>query len=126
MPVYESKCSNCGNEYEYIRTMARCMDTPICCGVRTDKRILSAPMGIVDIPAYVSPVSGRWINSRRERTEDLKRANCRPWEGLDQEKKEAARRAAYIEQKEDQALTVAAEKALAQMPAEKRKVLETI
>jgi hypothetical protein len=126
MPIYESVCLTCGKEHEYIRTMANCMDTPICCGVHSDKRIMSAPMGIVDIPAYVSPVSGRLINSRAQRKDDFARTNCRPWEGLEQEKKEAARRAAYIEQKEDAALTVAAEKALAQMPAEKRKVLETI
>ena len=126
MPTYESVCLKCGAEHEYIRTMAYCHDTPECCGVRTDKRILSAPLGIVDIPAYVSPVSGRWINSREQRKEDLKQAGCRPWEGMEQEQKEASRRAAYTEQKDDAALTVAAEKALAQMPHEKRKVLEAI
>jgi hypothetical protein len=45
---------------------------------------------------------------------------------MEQEQKEASRRSAYIEQKDDAALTVAAEKALAQMPHEKRKVLEAI
>jgi hypothetical protein len=30
----------------------------------------------VDIPAYVSPASGKWINSRAERREDLRREGC--------------------------------------------------
>ena len=126
MPIYQSVCLKCGSEHEYIRTVSNCMDTPTCCGSATDKRILSAPMGIVDIPAYVSPVSGRWVNSRAQRKEDLKRADCRPWEGLEQEKKEAARRQAYIEEKQDKVLTAAIEQTFYQMPAEKRKVLEAI
>lgn len=124
MPIYEARCPQCGTVKDYYQTAANCRVTPDCCGSPMEKVILSAPMGIVDIPAYVSPTSGRWINSRRERNEDLKASNARPWEGLEQEKKEAERQKAYMEQKEDRALTVAAEKAFAQLEPEKQRILE--
>jgi len=101
MPIYEARCEECGRVHEYHAKVERCHVTPFCCGFQTTKVILSAPYGQVDIPAYQSPISGRWINSRRERTEDLKRNDCRPWEGMEQEQKEAARRAEYQEQAED-------------------------
>lgn len=44
-----------------------------------------------DIPEYVSPTSGKLISSRRDRREDLKRSGCRPYEGREQEIKEANR-----------------------------------
>lgn len=40
------------------------------------QRIITAPMVQVDIPAYVSPASGQWINSRAQRREDLRREGC--------------------------------------------------
>jgi hypothetical protein len=39
-------------------------------------RIISAPAVQVDIPAYISPASGKWINSRAQRREDLRREGC--------------------------------------------------
>ena len=125
MPIYESVCRKCGKYHEYIRPLSKYDDTPECCGVKTEKRIFSAPFGVVDIPAYQSPVTGRWINSRVERNEDLKRNGCRPWEGLEQEKKEAERQKAYQEQKEDAKLTQAVEMAYAQLKPEQRQALET-
>ena len=125
MPIYEAVCPKCGKYHEYVRTMSQCTDTPECCGVKTEKRIFSAPFGVVDIPAYQSPVTGRWINSRAERTEDLKRNGCRPWEGLEQEKKEAERQRAYQEEKEDAKLTQSVEMAYAQLKPEQRQALET-
>lgn len=96
------------------------MDTPVCCGTPTDKRIFSAPSGIVDIPAYESPATGKWITSRSERREDLKRAGCREWEGMDSERKEAARQKQYLEEKQDKALDETVRKAWAQLPPSKK------
>jgi len=124
MPLYDAMCQTCGKVLEYYQSAANCHDTPMCCGQKSQKAILTAPFGIVDIPAYVSPTSGKWINSRRERNEDMKASDARPWEGLEAEKKEAARQKAYLEQKEDAALTKAAETAFAQLEPEKRRVLE--
>lgn len=104
MPQYEARCNVCGTIHDYIKPASQYLNTPECCGQKTEKVILTAPYGVVDIPAYQSPVTGRWINSRRERNEDLKRTDSRPWEGMEQEQKEAARRAAYDEQKQDKAI----------------------
>lgn len=71
---------------------------------------------MVDIPAYVSPVTGKWINSRRERAEDLKATNSRPWEGMAEEKKEADRQRAYKEAEQDAKLEKCIENTLADMP----------
>jgi hypothetical protein len=124
VPIYEAVCHRCGKYQDYYQTAANCRVTPVCCGESAEKVILSAPMGIVDIPAYVSPVSGKLINSRKQRVEDLKETGSRPWEGMEQEQKEADRQKAYREAEEDKKLTVAAETALAQLAPEKRQVLE--
>lgn len=36
----------------------------------------AVPNIIFDIPAYQSPIDGRWISSRSERRDDLARNNC--------------------------------------------------
>lgn len=121
--LYEARCNVCGRVQEYCQPAKDYLNTPFCCGQKTEKVILTAPYGVVDIPAYQSPVTGRWINSRRERTEDLKRADCRPWEGLEQEQKEAARRAAYDEQKQDKAIEKTVVDAWQTLSPEKQAVL---
>jgi hypothetical protein len=68
---------------------------------RTEQR---APMVIPDIEGYQSPVTGLWVEGRKQRREDLKRTNSRPWEGLAQERKEAARQQAYAEERRDRRL----------------------
>lgn len=68
-------------------------------------------------------MTGKWINSRRERTEDLKRTGSRPWEGLEQEQKEAARRAKYEEEKQDKKIEESVVKAWQSMTPEKQAVL---
>ena len=124
MPIYEAHCQKCGRYQDYYQTVSNCHDTPMCCADKTSKVIRSAPMAIVDIPAYVSPVTGKLINSRKQRHEDLVSTNSRPWEGREQEEKEAARHRAYREADDDRKLTIAAETAFAQMEPEKRRVLE--
>ena len=125
MPIYESICRKCGKTHEYIRTASQYLDTPECCGAKTQKVILTAPYGVVDIPAYQSPINGKWINSRSERREDLKRNNCREWEGFEQETKVAQERAKQEEKTQDAKLEEAVVSAWHQLPTEKRKVLES-
>jgi hypothetical protein len=43
-------------------------------------RQIAAPMVMSDTPAYLSPLGTGLIDGRRARAEDLKRANCRPYE----------------------------------------------
>lgn len=77
-----------------------------------------------DLPGYTSPVTGLWVEGRRQRREDLKRTGSRPWEGLDQEKKEAARHTRYADAKLDASLTKTASEAFYQMSPTKRRILE--
>jgi hypothetical protein len=120
MPIYESVCMKCGGYHEYIATISNCLDTPICCDTKTEKRIFSSPMGMVDIPAYESPATGKWITSRSERREDLKRSGCREWEGADVERKESAKIKAANEAKQDAALEHTVRKAWQDLPPSKK------
>jgi len=82
-----------------------------------------APLVFGDLPSYRSPVNGQWIDGRVARREDLKRTGCRPWEGLEQERKEAARQERYAHERLDASLTTAAGEALYQLPPSKREIL---
>lgn len=81
------------------------------------------PLIVPDLPGYLSEGTGLWVEGRAQRREDLKRSGCRPWEGLEQEKKEAARQQGYAEQKLDASLTRTASEAFYQLPPSKRAVL---
>jgi hypothetical protein len=118
--IYEAVCMTCGKYHEYIKPASECYDTPVCCGNKTEKRILTSPFGQVDIPAYQSPVTGKWINSRTERKEDLKRTGSRPWEGIETEKQEAERQKKYEEEKQDAKLDHAVRSAWAELSPSKK------
>ena len=83
----------------------------------------AAPMIFGDLPGYQSEGSGLWVEGRRARREDLKRSGCRPWEGLEQEKKEAKRQEAYTDARIDESLTKTASEAFYQLPPSKRDIL---
>ncbi len=83
----------------------------------------TTPMIFGDLPGYRSEATGLWVEGRKARREDLKRSGCRPWEGLQQEKQEAARQERYAEQKLDASLTKTASEAFYQLPPEKRRIL---
>lgn len=85
------------------------------------------PTGVLvvpDLPAYQSPVTGLWVEGRRQRREDLKRTHSRPYEGREQELKEAARADRYADQKLDASLTKSVSEAFHQMSPQKRRILE--
>lgn len=85
-----------------------------------------APDAIMDIPnwdAYESPTTGKAIYSKRQREDDLKRSNARPWEGMAQEQQEAKRRKAYEEQRQDARLHETAARTFYQMPEKIRREL---
>jgi hypothetical protein len=126
MPVYEAVCLKCGKYHEYVRPVSACMDTPECCGTKTDKRILSAPMARPDIApwdAYESPATGRMITSHAERREDMRRAGCRDWEGQDVERREATKRKAEDDAKLDAKLDATVRQAWADLPPSKKATL---
>lgn len=123
MPVYESACLKCGVYHEYIRPVAKCYDTPECCGVKTDKRLFSAPMMRADIQpwdAYQSPATGKLISSYAQRREDMKASGCRDWEGRASEQKNADRQKQYAEAELDAKLDTTVRTAWAQLSPEKK------
>lgn len=123
MPIYEAVCLKCGSYHSYIRKAADCLNTPECCGAKTDKRILSAPMMRADMApwdAYESPATGKMITSYAERREDMRAAGCRDWEGMSSEKQEAAKRKAEQEAKEDAVLDATVRTAWANLSPSKK------
>ena len=127
MPLYEAQCITCqAIEYYHSSIESRHL-TPPCpqCHGKMDKVILSAPAQQLDIApwdGYVSPASGKRITSKRERERDMAETNCRPWEGMEQEKKEAERRRAYAKAELDAASDKAVDNAYTSLP-ESLKVL---
>lgn len=92
MPMYTCLCAKCGRKETIFRHVSqRDENLPKCHGKM--RRAVEAPAVQTDLPGYQSPIDGRWIEGRRARTEDLKRNGCRPWEGMDSERKEAVKRA---------------------------------
>ena len=75
-----------------------------------------------DLPGYQSPVTGLWVEGRKARREDLLRTSSRPWEGLEQERKEAAKATAAKERQLDQLAERMAHRAWAEAPERVRKV----
>lgn len=122
--IYEAFCDTCHSMHTYVSKLADRADTPICCAAPTRKVILSAPMGHVqpDI-CYDSPIDGKHITNRQKRIEDLKRSNCRPWEGMEQERKEAKRRKSYEEDDFDRKLAHTTEKSLMEISETSRRAL---
>lgn len=127
MPVYEFECSN-GHVTHDFRGVDERNDPLRCdCG-KLAHRILSATQGIVKFPAaggreYVSPASGKYITTERQRRDDLARTNCRPYEGFESEAKEAKRKRAEDEKKSDAKLHENVSRAYYQLSPSKRKVL---
>lgn len=123
MPTYQAVCMQCGKYHEYIRHCAQSDDSPDCCGVKTEKHILSAPAARMDIQpwdAFESPASGKLISSYAQRREDMARTGCRDYEGKESELRHMHRQAQYDEQKQDQALDTTVRQAWANLSPEKK------
>lgn len=81
-----------------------------------------SPFIHADLPPYESPIDGRIIDGRRARREDLARAGCRPYEGFEQEKKEADKIQAARARALDQLAEKMAHRAWAEAPERVRRV----
>jgi hypothetical protein len=121
--IYESVCLTCGKYHTYVRKAVDYLDTPECCGKKTDKRLLTAPMARMDIQpwdAYESPATGKTITSYAQRREDMKVSGTRDYEGRESEERQAARIKKYDEEKSEQALDKTVRTAWAQLSPEKK------
>ncbi len=74
-----------------------------------------------DLPGYESPVSGKWVEGRAARREDLKQTGCRPYE--EGERQEHKRQSAYEEKKHDAERYEAVARTFYALPESKRKAL---
>lgn len=77
------------------------------------------------MPAYQSPINGKWIDTPSQRRDDMARNNARPWEGMEAEKKVAMQRKQAEEKANDKALENAAVAAWHSLGSEKQKTLES-
>lgn len=80
-----------------------------------------APMVAPDLPGYESPVSGKWIEGRAARREDLRRTGCRPYE--EGEREEYKRQVAHEEKKMDAERRETVARAFYALPESKRRAL---
>lgn len=79
------------------------------------RRVISAPAIKFDIPAYVSPASGKLISSRVQRKEDLLREGCIENEpGL---REHIAQRAVYEKEKAFQPIADAIDQSVSELHA---------
>ena len=125
MPLYSAVCKKC-NHYETIyRSINSRDDTPLHCGERM-QRIIEAPSVQVDIGGYTSPIDGRWIEGKVARREDLKRNNCRPWEGMESEKKAALSRAKEADKVYEKGVEAAVYNTYNNMSAEKQRAISQV
>lgn len=122
MPMYGCICPKCGKYETIYRAIASRDDTPEHCGEKM-QRIVEAPSVQVDIGGYTSPIDGRWIEGKAARREDLKRNNCRPWEGMAEEKKAAIERSKAADKDFEKGVEAAAYNTFNNMSAEKQRAI---
>ncbi len=126
MPIYRFGCDKCGKYTDEFRKIAgRDENLGTCCGEERSRWMMPVSVA-VDIPAYISPVSGKLIEGRKQRHEDLRASGCRPWEGLEQEKKAASEAKAREDAKLEAVLEAGAHEVLNNMPLEKQRELTAI
>lgn len=102
--------------YRFDPKLKRLVEIPL------DYRAPSGPVVWDDLPGYTSPVTGLWVEGRKARREDLKRTGSRPYEGREQEAKEAARFHVEQERKLDQLAEKMAHRGWAEAPERVRRV----
>lgn len=122
MPMYGCICYVCGYKTDVFRRIQDRDDLPVHCWEPMN-RFIEAPAVHVDLPGYQSPIDGRWIEGRAARREDLKRNNCREWEGMESEKKAALSRAAEADKCYEKGVEAAVYAVYNNMSAEKQRIL---
>lgn len=79
MPLYTYRCAECGGESTDFNTVDDRHKGPTCCGAQMSLRITSTQIGTVigggNFPGYHCPITNRFVTSRRERQEIMKRHN---------------------------------------------------
>lgn len=120
MPLHDFQCRL---DHVTERFVPHGTDVIFCvCGEPAGKVFLHAPLVRGDLPGYESPVSGKWIEGRRARVEDLKQTGCRPYE--DGEREQYTRRKVADEQAFEARLDATIDQTIQEMPVQKRERLQ--
>lgn len=53
--------------------------------ISSERKEQAAPAVFGDLPGYQSPVTGKWVEGKRARRDDLARTHSRPYEGRETE-----------------------------------------
>ena len=122
MPVYEYYCNHCRGRFDKFHKLADYAKPTTCpqCGGLSEK-LLSAPAVVGDYEGYECPVSGKWVEGRRQHEENLKRTGCRVFEPGERES--LIRRKAAEEAALDRAVEETVDAAIEAMPTRKREQL---
>lgn len=120
MPLYTYECKACGTREDAFRTIPLRDEYPLHCSLPM-ARVIVAPFIAPDLPGYVSPVTGAWVEGRRARTEDLARTGSRPFEAGERE--EAARRRKALDAELDASIEETVGREIEAMPSAKRERL---
>lgn len=114
MPIYVYRCS-AGHKFDRYLRIAD-LDTPQACECGAEAaRQVCAPAVHADLPGYVSPATGKWVEGRRAREDDLKRSGCIAWEpGIE---KDVARNKADHERRFEEKLDVVVEQTYSELNA---------
>lgn len=76
MPLYDFRCE-AGHTFERHVKLAHFDDLQLCACESPAKRVISAPLFTVDHTGYDCPVTGKWVGSKSEHRDNLKRTGCR-------------------------------------------------
>lgn len=123
MPLHSFRCPT-GHVFDAYQPSDKLDSTMECaqCKAMAEKVFLTPPMGFVrqDV-CYASPIDGRPITSHQEHVEDLRRADCVPYEpGIKQDQERKAReREEAVERSIDETV----EREIALMPTKKKEKL---
>lgn len=127
--IISYKCE-CGKEFTKVEEKTK--DNAKCwCGAMAEavdvvevERTNNRPHGrMYDLPSYQSPITGKWIDGRVARRNDLAASGCVEYDdGMKEEQqKRFAREDAALDKKVDEIV----EKTIYEMPTEKREKLVT-
>lgn len=122
MPLYDIKCARSGEVYERHIPLAFYND-PIKCSCGAPASRVIGPVQIaspIDVH-YDCPITGAPITTKHAHSENLKRHGCRVLESGEKDYNERQRLEA--EKSLDRAIDQTVEKAIDQMPTEKREQL---
>jgi hypothetical protein len=113
VPIYEYICPR-GHISDHWSPVEFRYNEHSCktCGESATYKI-SAPRVFADYPGYISPATGKWVEGRRARMEDMRASGCRPYEVG--EMQDAIRKSKEAEKELDAQVDVAVEQTIAQM-----------